>query len=100
MAEEKKRQYRATLVLDTRGVEGSVDSFYEEITKALNELGCEVTKIENHGTREMTRASHNTKQTSGVYVQYEFIAGPNVPAQVHEKFRLDTRVDRIIIEKI
>jgi len=100
MAVKTNNQYRATFVLDTRGVEGSVESLYETITQALTDLGGEVTKVENHGTREMTRASRNTKQTSGVYVQYDFTAPPEVPGSVHEKFRLDNRVDRIIIEKI
>lgn len=100
MAVAVKKNYRATFVLDTRGVEGSVDSLYEEITTVLDGFGCEVTKVENHGTLEMTRASRNTKQTAGVYVQYDFTAGPEAPAKVHEKFTLDNRVDRIIIEKI
>ncbi|MCG8526347.1 MAG: 30S ribosomal protein S6 [Opitutales bacterium] len=100
MAVQVSNNYRATFVLDTRGVEESVESLYETITKALTELGGEVTKVENHGTREMTRASRNTKQTSGVYVQYEFAAPSDVPGNVHEKFRLDNRVDRIIIERI
>jgi ribosomal protein S6 len=100
MAVETKIAYRATFILDTRGVEESVDSLYESITKILEEFGCEITKVENHGTLEMTRISHNTKQNAGVYVQYDFVSGSDVPAQVHEKFRLDNRVDRIIIERI
>lgn len=100
MAVETKNQYQAMFVLDTRGVEESVDSLYEGITKILEELGCEITKMENHGTRELTRVSHNTKQTSGIYVQYEFASDPEVPAKVHRKFRLDNSVDRIIIKRI
>jgi ribosomal protein S6 len=100
MATETKNMYRATFLLDTRGVEGSVDSLCEEITKILEELGCEIARVENHGTREFARASQNTKQTSGVYVQYEFTSGTSVPAELQVKFRLDNRVDRIITERI
>ena len=100
MAVETRNAYRATFVFDTRGVEESVDSLYESITKILEEFGCEITKVENYGTQDMTRISHNTKQATGVYVQYDFVSGPEVPAKVHAKFRLDNRVDRIIIQKI
>ena len=100
MAVETKNEYRATFVFDTRGVEESVDSLYEEITKILEGFGCEISKIENYGTLDMTRVSHNTKQSTGVYVEYNFSSGSDVPAKVHAKFRLDNRVDRIIIERI
>lgn len=100
MAVETKTSYRATFILDTRGVEESVDSLYEQITTVLEGLGCEVTKVENHGTLEFSRASRNTKQASGVYVQYFVNAGPGMPAELQEKFRLDNRVDRIIVEKV
>jgi len=100
MAVKTNNNYRATFMLDTRGVEESVDSLYENITQALVDLGGEVTQVNNHGTLEMSRKSRNTKQSSAVYVQYEFQAGPEVPASVHKKFELDTRIDRIIIEKI
>ncbi len=100
MAVVTKTSYRATFILDTRGVEESVDSLYEQITTVLEGLGCEVTKVENHGTREFVRASQKTKQTSGVYIQYFFNAETSVPAALKEKFRLDNRVDRIIVEKV
>lgn len=100
MAVKTNTAYRATFILDTRGVEESVDSLYEQITTVLEGLGCEVTKVENHGTREFARASRNSKQSSGVYVQYYFTAEPTVPAALKEKFRLDNRVDRIIVEKV
>jgi ribosomal protein S6 len=100
MSTETKNKYRATFILDTRGVEGSIDSLCEEITKILETLGCEIARVENHGTRDFTRASQNSKQTSGVYVQWEFASGPEVPAELQVKFRLDNRVDRIITERI
>ena len=45
MAVETKSSYRATFILDTRGVEGSVDSLYEQITTVFEGLGGEVTKV-------------------------------------------------------
>ncbi len=100
MAVKTKTSYRATFILDTRGVEESVDSLYEHITTVLEELGCEVTKVDNLGTQNFTRASRNTKENAGVYVQYYVNAGPNVPGDLQDKFRLDKRVDRIIVEKV
>ena len=100
MAAKTKTSYRATFLLDTRGVEASVDSLYEEITQVLTQLGGEVTKVANHGARQLTRVSHNSKQDTGIFVQYDFTASGEVPVKVHEKFRLDNRVDRIMIEKI
>jgi ribosomal protein S6 len=100
MAVETMNQYRVTFILDTRGVEGSVDSLCEEISTILNSFGCELNQMTNFGTRYFSRASQNTGQRSGVYVQYTVSAPPTAHAKVNEKFRLDNRVDRIIFERI
>jgi small subunit ribosomal protein S6 len=100
MAVKTNSVYRATFLLDTRGVEKSIESLYEEITKTLEGLGCDVSKVNNYGTRPMTRLSHNTGQSDAVYVQFEFAASGADQNKIQEKFRLDKRVDRIIIEKI
>jgi ribosomal protein S6 len=100
MATATKPTYRATFILDTRGVEGSVDSLFEQITTVLEGLGASVTKVENHGTCEFTRTSQNTGLNSGVYVQYYFEGPTIVPSALKEKFRLDNRVDRIIVERV
>jgi ribosomal protein S6 len=100
MAVNTINQYRVTFILDTRGVAGTVDSFCEELATILKGFGCEISQMTNHGTRYFSRASQNSKQNSGVYVQYVLSAGPEVHAKVNEKFRLDNRVDRVIVERV
>lgn len=100
MAVKSVNQYRVTFVLDTRGVEETVEALIEEVTKILNDLGCEVEKLTNFGSRYMSRVSRNTKVNQGLFVQWELSAAPEVPGTFHDKFRLDNRVDRIIIERI
>ena len=74
---QKKRNYKATFILDNRGKEDSVETIIEGVKKEITALQGEVTAVENIGRREFIRKTDD-KFPAGVYVQVNFTApGPS-----------------------
>ena len=91
------RNYVATLVLDTRGSSDSADATISKVSEIIAGLGGEVKKVENLGSRELSRPQAQGF-SEGSYVKIDFQSDPEAPAKVKEKLRLDECVDRILIE--
>lgn len=90
--------YLATLILDTRGREESIDDLIEGLKAELAEAGAEVTEVENLGRKEFATVP-DAKYDAGVYVQYEFTGTKETPAAILEKLRLNTLVSHKLIQK-
>ncbi len=93
------KRYRATFILDTRNYTESVETLVDSIKENISGLGASVTKVENLGAKEFARVTDRHMPT-GVYVQYELEAAPEVPNQFQERFRLDKQVNRIIVQSL
>ncbi len=96
---QTKRNYKATLILDNRGKEDSVESILEGVKKEITAVQGEVTAVENIGRREFARKTDD-KFPAGVYVQVNFSAPAAAPAQLHERFRLNESVYRALVETV
>jgi len=96
---QNKRNYKATLILDNRGKEDSVESIIEVVKKEITAVQGEVTAVENIGRREFARKTDD-KFPAGVYVQVNFSAPAAAPAQLHERFRLNESVYRALVETV
>jgi small subunit ribosomal protein S6 len=94
---QKKRNYKATLILDNRNKEDSVEQIIESVKKEITAVQGEVTAVEQLGRRDFSRKTDD-KMPSGVYVQVNFSAPGEAPAQLHERFRLNASVYRALVE--
>ena len=94
---QKKRNYKATFILDNRGKEDSVDQIIEGVKKEIAAVQGDVTAVENIGRREFVRKTDD-KFPGGVYVQVNFSAPAGAPAQLHERLRLNESVYRALVQ--
>ncbi|WP_221030215.1 30S ribosomal protein S6 [Actomonas aquatica] len=94
-----KRNYRATFILDTRGVEETVDQIIENVKSEISVVEGEVSAVENLGQRDFARVT-DPKRPTGVYVQVDFSAPGTAPAALKERLRLNRVVYRTYIETL
>jgi len=94
---QKKRNYKATFILDNRGKEDSVDQIIDGVKKEIAAVQGDVTAVENIGRREFVRKTDD-KFPGGVYVQVNFSAPAEAPAQLHERLRLNDSVYRALVQ--
>jgi len=94
---QNKRNYKATFILDNRGKEDSVDQIIEGVKKEIAAVQGDVTAVENIGRREFVRKTDD-KFPGGVYVQVNFSAPAEAPAQLHERLRLNDSVYRALVQ--
>jgi len=97
MSVEKERRYLATFVLDTRGVEASVEELSENIKTVIESIGGKVEHVEQLGSTPFVRRSRKGPD-DGIFIQYSFAGDPESPVKLREKFRLDRKVDRLMIQ--
>lgn len=88
------KQYRATVIFDTRGYDEPVDTLVEKVTELLTGLGAEIAKVDNLGHRDFVSGSTN-RHAGDIYVTYDFDGDASVPAAIIEKTRLDKTVKRL-----
>ena len=93
-----KRNYEATLVLDIRGSTDSADAMISKVSEIIAGMNGDVKKVENLGLRELARPQA-TDFSNAAYVRIDFESGPEGPAAIKEKLRLDKSIDRILIEQ-
>lgn len=94
-----KRNYRATFILDTNGVEETVDQLIENVKQEIATVEGEVGEVENLGQRDFARVT-NPKRPTGVYVQVHFTAPGTAPAALAERLRLNQTVYRTYVESV
>ena len=94
-----RRNYRATLVLDLRGVTESPDTMIEKLKETFKAVDAAVTEVKNLGQREFARTT-DRRLPSGLYVQFTFKGPVSAPVAFREKLRLDRSVNRILIQSI
>lgn len=93
------RNYRATIILDTRGFDKPVEVLIEKLSGVLSGLGAKIQETKNLGRYDFVRIT-DRNHTGDTYVEYSLSATPEVPAAFREKVRLDKTVKRVLIESI
>lgn len=99
MIKKTSRNYRATFVLDTRGVESSVEELTESYSKVIEEVSGKVESVKNLGSLDFARKAANGLP-SGIFVHYEFAGPASAPEEIQEKVRLDRKVNRVMVENV
>ena len=94
---EIKNNYRATFILDTRGVETPVESMIEKLTEVVSALDGEVTKVENLGRKNFARVTERG-HTEDFYIQIEYAAPSGTDVKLREGLHLDKTIKRIFVE--
>ena len=93
------RHYNASIILDTRGVEDTIDTLIEQLKKAIEEVGFQVGDVNNLGRFDFIRVT-DKKHLADFYINITFKCSPDVPHQLQENLRLEKMVKRIIIKTI
>ena len=96
---QTKRNYRATFILDNRGKEDSIDQIIDSVKQEIVAVQGEVTGVENLGKKDFIRVT-DRKFPSGTYVQVNFSAPAEGPAQLRERLRLNQNVYRTFVEAV
>jgi small subunit ribosomal protein S6 len=96
---QTKRNYRATFILDNRGKEDSIDQIIDGVKQEIAAVQGEVSAVENLGKKDFVRVT-DRKLTGGTYVQVNFSAPAEGPAQLRERLRLNQSVYRTFVESV
>ena len=84
------RKYEATIVLDTKGKEESIEELVGQISKTLESSGAKLEQIDQMGKREFPHSPRHV--THGYFVNVHFEAEPQVVDSVSAKLKLNDNV--------
>lgn len=96
---QTKRNYRATFILDNRGKEDSVDQIIDGVKQDIAAVQGEVSAVENLGRKDFVRVT-DAKFPAGTYVQVNFSAPAEGPAQLRKRLRLNQNIYRTFVESV
>lgn len=94
-----KRNYKITIILDTRGREESIDELIELVKNEIASLGVDINGVEDLGRRDFARQP-DIRITAGNFVQYLVDGPPETHARVNEHFHLNPLIHRILIQSV
>ncbi|MDR2512585.1 MAG: 30S ribosomal protein S6 [Puniceicoccales bacterium] len=97
IATTTNQSYRATLILDLRGVTDSVEAVLARLKGTLASVGANVSREVSLGQKNFVRVT-DRKNPAGIYVQIHFDGPTTVPSAFREKLRLDRTVKRILVQ--
>jgi small subunit ribosomal protein S6 len=93
------RQYKATIILDTRGYSEPVETLQEKVTDYFKQAGGQVTKSENLGRQEFVRITEKG-HTGDTYLTLELSGDADVPSRFQELTHLDRKIKRALIARM
>ena len=96
---QKNRKYNVTIILDTRGYESPVATIEEKVTEQLKESGGDVESLENLGRRDFSRVTEKN-HTGDTYLEVVVTGPASLPADFHERVRLDRLFKRTMFKSI
>jgi small subunit ribosomal protein S6 len=96
---QTKRNYRATFILDNRGKDDSIEQIIDGVKQEIVAVQGEVSAVENLGKKDFVRVT-DRKLTGATYVQMNFAAPAEGPAQLRERLRLNQNVYRTFVESV
>lgn len=84
------RNYEGLIVLNTKGIDSSVDDLVSAIGKELETEGARLEEIQQMGRRQFAYPSK--KLEGGIYVHYLFAAEPDAIEKIHARLKLNGAV--------
>lgn len=84
------RKYEGLIVLDTKGIDGSIDDLVSSVGKELEAEGAKLEEVQQIGRRKFAYNARHLE--SGHYVNYLFEADPNAIQKIQTRLKLNTRV--------
>lgn len=91
------RNYKATIILDTRGYEAPVETLKEKVTELFKQCGGEVTKFDNLGRKDFVRIT-DKNHTGDTYFVVSLTGKPELVGNFQETIRLDKQIKRAMVE--
>jgi len=91
------RAYRATAILDLRGVSDAPETVVDRLKDTFKGLGAKVGEVTNLGQRDFTRVV-DRKFPAGIYVRFDVQGAATLPVAFREKVRLDRTVHRVLFQ--
>lgn len=93
------RPYKASFILDTRNYQEPVETIYNRLQEVIKAVGGTLSSQELLGQKEFARVTKKSFP-AGIYVTYYFDAPTTAPVMLQEKLRLDSTINRILIESL
>jgi len=84
------RKYEATIVLNTKGKEESIEELVGQVSKELETAGAKLEQIDQMGKREFPFSPRHV--THGYFVNVQFEAEPQVLNTVSARLKLNDNV--------
>lgn len=84
------RNYEGLIVLNTKGIDGSIDDLVSAVGKELEAEGARLEEVKQMGRRQFAYPSK--KIEGGHYVNYHFAAEPDVIQKIEQRLKLNGSV--------
>ena len=84
------RKYEGLIVLNTKGMEGSVDDLVSAVAKELEAEGAKLDEVQQLGRRKFAYNARHLE--AGHYVNFIFEADPAVIDRIHARLKLNEKV--------
>lgn len=94
-----KRNYKATFIIDTRGLENPVEDLIDELKTLVESLDGEGVASDDLGTRNFSYIKKKAF-TQGHYLQLVVSAPSTFEKSIQDKLRLDKRIHRILVQSV
>lgn len=97
MSQQNNRNYKLTIILDTRGYDAAVETLEEKVSGMISELGGEVASVENLGRQDFVRVTEKD-HTGDTFIVVKASGSPSLPGDFQERIRLDKLIKRAMIQ--
>ena len=94
---QSTNHYRATIILDMRGHNESVEQIIGKLKETLAAVDATATADKSLGQKDFIRIT-DRKNPNGIYLQIHFDGPATAPLAFREKLRLDRTIKRIFIQ--
>ena len=84
------RKYEGLLVLNTKGIDGTIDDLVSAVGKEIEAEGGQLEEVQQMGRRKFAYPSN--KIEGGHYVNYLFSAEPETIEKINSRLKLNPKV--------
>ena len=84
------RKYEATVVIDAKGKEDSVENIVNQISREFEQNGAKLEQVDNLGKKKFTSAPRHVD--GGFYVHFHFSGKPESIEAIKGKLKLNENV--------
>lgn len=84
------RKYEGLIVLNTKGIEGTVDDLVNAVAKELIAEGAKLDEVQQLGRKQFAYNARHLE--GGLYVNYVFDADPSLVVKIQSRLKLNDKV--------